>query len=132
MKYSLSVVVTLLNVVKINSPFGETRDRMTVAWAVVAAGTTALSYWWDVRMGWGLLNTDSQNFLLRDNLTYPKAYYYIAIVTNFVMRLAWAFNISPGQPYVAQNVILLIGCLELVRRFVWLNFRIEWIIMNHK
>lgn len=133
LKYTLSVVVTLLNTVKVNSPLGSTqKDQMTMAWAVVAAGTTAFSYWWDVKMGWGLLNTDSKNFLLRDELTYPKSWYYTAMFANLLMRLVWAFNISPGQPYVAQNVILLFGCLELVRRFVWLAFRVEWIILGRK
>ena len=56
----------------------------------------------------------------------------MAIVGNFFMRLAWAFNISPGQPYVAQNVILLFGCLEIFRRFVWLTFRVENMDLNAK
>ena len=74
LKYLLSVIVTLLNTIKVNTPVGEGKDTMALTWAVVAAGTTAVSYWWDVKMGWGLLNTDSHNFLLRDDLTYPKAY----------------------------------------------------------
>lgn len=133
LKYTLSVIVTLLNTLKVNSPAGSSqKDQMTVAWATVAACTTAYSYWWDVKVGWGLLNTDSEHFLLRDKLTYPKSWYYTAMLANFAMRLVWAFNISPGQPYVAQNVILLFGCLELVRRFVWLTFRVEWIILGSK
>ncbi len=126
LKYFMSVIVTLLNTVKVNSSPGPMKDRMTVAWFLVAASTTLFSYYWDVVMGWGLVTWHSKNFLLRDELTYPKSWYYVAIVGNFFMRLAWAFNISPGQPYVAQNVILLFGCIELFRRFVWLTFRVEY------
>ena len=131
-KYLMSVVVTLLNVVKVNSAPGLLKDRMTTAWFIVAACTTLFSYYADVAMGWGLMNWNSKNFLLRDELTYPKPWYYMAIVGNFFMRLAWAFNISPGQPYVAQNVILLFGCLEIFRRFVWLTFRVENMDLNAK
>jgi hypothetical protein len=131
-KYVCSVCVTLLNTVKVNTPPGPVKDEMTVAWFAVAAFTTAFSYYWDVKVGWGLLEPNSKNFLLRDDLTYPKSWYYSALVANFLMRLAWAFNISPGQPYVAQNVILLFGCLELVRRFLWLTFKVEHTVLTHK
>ena len=125
LKYFMSISVTLLNTVKVNTPIGPEKDMMTVAWFVVAASTTIFSYYWDIVMGWGLMDFKSKNFLLRDELTYPKSWYYVAIILNFLLRLVWAFNISPGQPYVAQNMILLIGCMELFRRFVWLAFRVE-------
>jgi len=34
--------------------------------------------------------------------------------------------ISPGQKVVQQHVILLLGCVELLRRAQWAAFRIEW------
>ena len=98
LKYFMSVIVTLLNTVKVNSSPGPGKDKMTVAWFVVAAITTLFSYYWDVVVGWGLMDLGSKNFLLRDDLTYPKSWYYMAIVGNFFMRLAWVFNISLASP----------------------------------
>ncbi len=52
--------------------------------------------------------------------------YYVAIAVNFTLRLGWAILISPEQPYVQQNYILVLGCAELVRRVLWAVFRVEW------
>ncbi len=42
------------------------------------------------------------------------------------MRLGWAILISPEQTYVQQHFILLLGCIELLRRSMWAIFRVEW------
>jgi hypothetical protein len=42
------------------------------------------------------------------------------------MRLGWAILISPAQSYVQQHIILLLGCVELLRRSMWAIFRVEW------
>ena len=34
--------------------------------------------------------------------------------------------ISPGQQVVQQHWILLLGCIELLRRAQWAAFRLEW------
>ena len=34
--------------------------------------------------------------------------------------------ISPGQQVVQQHWILLLGCVELLRRAQWAAFRLEW------
>ena len=41
-------------------------------------------------------------------------------------RLTWALYISPGQQVVAQHMILLMGCVELLRRAQWALLRLEW------
>jgi hypothetical protein len=51
----------------------------------------------------------SQHFLLRDELYFDPSTYYVAIVLDIVMRLGWAILISPGQSYVEQHVILMLG-----------------------
>lgn len=42
------------------------------------------------------------------------------------MRLGWAILISPEQTYVQQHIILLLGCIEILRRSMWAVFRVEW------
>ena len=51
----------------------------------------------------------SEHFLLRDELYFSPGTYYLAVVLDLAMRLGWAILISPGQSYVAQHVILLLG-----------------------
>tara|TARA_B110001452_G_scaffold261377_1_gene260109 strand:+ start:1803 stop:2054 length:252 start_codon:yes stop_codon:yes gene_type:complete len=43
-----------------------------------------------------------------------------------VARLTWALYISPGQQVVEQHVILVMGCIELLRRAQWALLRLEW------
>ena len=65
----------------------------------------------------------SYPLLLRDNLYFSPTVYYASTILNFLMRLGWAFLISPEQPYVKQNYILLLGSVELFRRSLWAVFR---------
>ena len=51
---------------------------------------------------------------------------YAAGTTNGLARLTWALYISPGQQVVQQHIILLLGCLELLRRAQWALLRMEW------
>jgi len=130
-KYTLSVCVTLLNLAqKVAAP--ENVLFWRAAWQGVAVFTTIMSYYADVVLNWGLGNANSKNWMLRDALIFPKWSYYFAIVVNFLLRLCWAINISPGQPWVAQNFALIIGCAELFRRNLWLIFRIESISIAEK
>ncbi len=135
-KYALSISVSLLNIAQKNAMRdGSDSDAALFwqnAWKLVAAFTTAMSYYSDVVHGWGLGNRQSKNWLLRDDLTFPMWSYYAAMIINFLFRLCWAINISPGQPYVAQNFVLLIGCIELLRRNMWLAFRIESLDVTRK
>ena len=49
-----------------------------------------------------------------------------AIILDIIMRLGWAILISPSQTYLQQHLVLLLGCVELLRRFMWSVFRVEW------
>jgi hypothetical protein len=40
--------------------------------------------------------------------------------------MSWAIYISPGQKVVQQHVILVLGCVELLRRAQWALLRLEW------
>ena len=124
LKYCLSVSVTLLNVAQKNADEDEVQF-WRLSWQCVAAVATIMSYYSDVVNGWGLFEKGSSNLFLREQLTFPVPAYYAGMVSNLLFRVCWAFNISPGQPYIAQNFLLLVGCMELLRRNIWLVFRVE-------
>ena len=80
-------------------------------------------------MDWGLLEKDSKNKFLRDNLTYQKNMYYIIMIVNLVFRLAWVATLSPSivQSFGGSKHLftLLTGSLEILRRGFWNLFRVE-------
>ncbi|KAL5011684.1 hypothetical protein ScPMuIL_010235 [Solemya velum] len=56
-----------------------------------------------------------------------KAYYYFAMVEDFILRFTWSLNVSIGEGLFFHNEILttLLASLEVFRRFVWNFFRLE-------
>ena len=101
-------------------------DALGTAWICVGVAATLYSFYWDVVMDWGLGHTDAIHWGLRDELSFQPSKYYTAIALDFVLRLGWAFVISPDQQYVAENYMLLLGAVELTRRAMWTIFRVEW------
>lgn len=125
LKYALSITVGALATAK--QKFPDTHYIIYV-WFYVSVITTLYSLYWDVFMDWGLGDLKAEHFFLRrsENLAYPPAAYYCAIVIDSVFRLGWAIYISPGNIVLQNHFILLLGCVELLRRFVWSIFRVEW------
>ena len=99
---------------------------MSVSWVVVGIATSLYSFYWDVVVDWGLGNRDSRNSFLRDEISFTPDKYYVSIGLDFFMRLGWVFVISPEQQYLQQNYMLLLSAVELVRRFLWSIYRVEW------
>ena len=81
--------------------------------------TTAVNFLWEVLVDWGLFASP------RRPRKFPDAVYAYAVASNFVFRLGWAVYVSPDQTVVKQHVILLLGCVEVIRRFQWLLIRVE-------
>lgn len=98
------------------------------AWLVCAIITAFYSFVWDLKMSFDVFNFRSKNFLLRDQIIYPKFNYYLWILLTFIFRCTWALYISPnivrnllGSPEI---FILVIGYLQIIRRGIWNNIRI--------
>ena len=69
------------------------------------------SYFWDIKMDWNLLECSDKSTFLRKHLTFaPERNYYIVIVLNFVMRLAWTMTLSPAvlQLFGDKNLLTLV------------------------
>ncbi|KAF2075224.1 hypothetical protein CYY_003485 [Polysphondylium violaceum] len=97
-------------------------------WYFTASISTIYSCAWDFLMDWGVLRLHSRNFLLRDHLYYRhKSVYYFAIVSNIIMRVSWAVNIS-FESYSSKTkelIVLITSIIEVTRRFQWNFFRLE-------
>ena len=61
------------------------------AWILLIVCATLYSYTWDI-----LIDFRLQFCLLRPTLTYPRPFYYWALVSNFIMRCLWVLTISPA------------------------------------
>lgn len=78
-------------------------------------------------MDWSLGQISSKNFLLRDHLFYEKPlYYYIAMVLDVILRFQWIFYAFFSEQLQQLAVTsFCIALAELLRRFVWMFFRME-------
>ena len=125
LKYFMSMTVGILATTKQLYPDA---SYLITVWLYVSVVTTFYCLYWDVFMDWGLGDFKAEHFFLRssDTLFFPPYTYYCAIVLDAFFRLGWAIYISPGNMVLQQHFILLLGCVELVRRFVWSIFRVEW------
>lgn len=54
--------------------------------------------------------------------------YYMAISLNLVLRFTWSLKLSSHLHTIAdlEGGIFMLEALELIRRWLWVFFRIEW------
>lgn len=82
---------------------------------------------WDIIMDWSLGQTNSTHFLLRDQLLFGNPiYYYTGIVMNIILRFQWIFYaFFSNQIQQLAVTSFAIAVAEILRRFMWLFFRLE-------
>lgn len=101
--------------------------EVTTLFITVSTVNSAYSSFWDVCMDWSLMQLSSDNYLLRDVLIYKrKLIYYFAIAFDIILRFQWVVYVF--TPYRISHSALTAFCVavaELVRRFVWMFFRME-------
>ncbi|KAL1519049.1 hypothetical protein AB1Y20_003317 [Prymnesium parvum] len=154
LKYCTSITVVTLSL------YANSSDSIKSAWYAASIISTVYALVWDLKMDWGLpvcsighvqslvfgssLKHSSMtghaashslkfyNGNLQKERLYPRHFYTIAAGTNTLARLGWAVYISPGQHVVQQHVVLLLGCVELLRRAQWAAIRLEWEQLNRE
>lgn len=54
--------------------------------------------------------------------------YYLVLMLNFVLRFTWSLKLSSHLHSVAEleQGVFLMEALELIRRWIWVFFRVEW------
>ncbi|WJX80707.1 Phosphate transporter PHO1 9, variant 2 [Trifolium repens] len=104
-----------------------------IVWTILAASSsgiaTIVNTYWDIVIDWGLLRKDSRNPWLRDKLVVPyKSVYFIAMVLNVILRLAWMQSVLgiKETPFLHRTALTaFVACLEILRRGIWNFFRLE-------
>lgn len=85
------------------------------------------SSFWDIFMDWSLMQFNSENYFLRDILIYKrKIFYYFGMIIDIILRFQWVVYVF--TPYwISHNPLtaFLVALSELIRRFIWLFFRME-------
>uniref|UniRef100_A0A7N0V554 Phosphate transporter PHO1 n=2 Tax=Kalanchoe fedtschenkoi TaxID=63787 RepID=A0A7N0V554_KALFE len=95
---------------------------------VTSLAATVYQLYWDFVKDWGLLNPKSHNLWLRDDLILKnKSIYYVSIVFNVVLRVAWVETVLNFRVGLVESRLLefLLASLEVIRRGHWNFYRIE-------
>ncbi|WPH03703.1 Hypothetical protein R9X50_00658600 [Acrodontium crateriforme] len=83
------------------------------------------SFYWDIYRDWDF---DLRRYNLRSRRIWePVEIYWAMVPVDLVLRLAWAFKLSSHLSYYydLEAGLFLLEILEVVRRFLWVFFRVE-------
>lgn len=96
------------------------------AWIISLVVKTSYCYYWDVVHDWGLIawETGRCRPRVRAWRLYRGRVYAGVLVFNFLGRISWSLAISPQ--FCNHSCRLACSLLEIVRRGVWLVFRVEY------
>ncbi|XP_043706189.1 phosphate transporter PHO1-like [Telopea speciosissima] len=105
----------------------------TLLWKVMVIATSSIAtiyqLYWDFVKDWGFLNPNSKNPWLRDELILKnKSIYYVSIVINLVLRLAWVetvMHFNLGSVEYRRLLDFFLASLEIIRRGHWNFYRLE-------
>ncbi|KAL8531593.1 hypothetical protein ACS0TY_008260 [Phlomoides rotata] len=95
---------------------------------VLSTISTVYQLYWDFVKDWGLLQFNSKNPWLRDELLLPHNFiYYISLGLNLVLRLAWLQTVFHYnfEKVDYRVTMLFLAALEVVRRGQWNFYRLE-------
>uniref|UniRef100_A0A0E0JD84 SPX domain-containing protein n=1 Tax=Oryza punctata TaxID=4537 RepID=A0A0E0JD84_ORYPU len=95
---------------------------------IVSSSATLYQLYWDFVKDWGLLQPNSKNPWLRNDLILKsKSIYYLSMGLNLVLRLAWLQTvIHPNFGSLDSRVTsFFLAVLEVIRRGHWNFYRLE-------
>lgn len=126
-KYTTGMLVAITG--SLRSQFANASGWLAL-WLIFVIIATVYSYGWDIYKDWSIGDPKSVNWMLRDQLLYPKWWYYAAAFVNLLLRLMWTVTISPDA--IASSFFLgkdglttVITSVEVSRRAMWNIFRLE-------
>ena len=102
---------------------------IVIMWLLSSFVHALYTFLWDVHYDWGLVHLEPTKNSLRSRLFYrPRLVYYLAIMFDFCLRFTWAVKLSLAIVWHLDSdwlyTMLVIG--EILRRFVWNFFRVEY------
>ncbi|KAK7275151.1 hypothetical protein RIF29_16260 [Crotalaria pallida] len=95
---------------------------------IMSSAATMYQLYWDFVKDWGLLQMNSKNPWLRNELMLRrKAIYYFSMGLNFILRLAWLQTVlhSSFENVDYRVTSLFLAALEVIRRGLWNFYRLE-------
>ncbi|XP_016185997.1 phosphate transporter PHO1 homolog 1 [Arachis ipaensis] len=95
---------------------------------IMSSAATMYQLYWDFVKDWGLLQVNSKNPWLRNELMLSrKSIYYISMGLNFTLRLAWLQTVLHSSfEHVDYRVTsIFLAALEVIRRGMWNFYRLE-------
>ncbi|KAK9457487.1 EXS family-domain-containing protein [Dipodascopsis uninucleata] len=123
LKYSLSVLTAIfLSFLRIDKG-----DTFRAFYITFASCNALYSSFWDIFMDWSLFQTGSKHKFLRNELGFRRpVFYYVAMVVDPILRFNWIFYII-FEKQVEQSAVVsfFIALTEIIRRFIWVFFRVE-------
>ena len=136
-KYSFGVGYQLTLCAYRLAPNDESRRTYFI---IVSTMNSVLTSIWDLIIDWSLFQPSYRNLFLRDELylagkrswedgSYEpkrKALYYAAMVWDVLIRFQWVvYAVAPQTIQQSAKTSFILALTELLRRFVWVIFRIE-------
>lgn len=108
------------------------KEKGGVGWlclvVIVSSAATVYQLYWDFVKDWGLLQMNSKNPWLRNELMLRrKIIYYFSMGLNLILRLAWLQTVlhSSFENVDIRVTALFLAALEVIRRGLWNFFRLE-------
>ncbi|KAJ4848214.1 Phosphate transporter PHO1 1 [Turnera subulata] len=95
---------------------------------VMSSGATVYQLYWDFVKDWGLLQMNSRNPWLRNELMLRQKFiYYFSMGLNLILRLAWLQTVLHSSfEHVDYRITgLFLAALEVIRRGIWNFYRLE-------
>ncbi|KAI4357889.1 hypothetical protein L6164_001808 [Bauhinia variegata] len=95
---------------------------------IMSSAATVYQLYWDFVKDWGLLQMNSNNPWLRNELMIRRKYiYYLSMGLNFVLRLAWLQTVlhSSFENVDYRVTSFFLAALEVIRRGLWNFYRLE-------
>lgn len=146
LKYATAFPVIILSALQRRpepSKYGMSETTLFRLWLLSVFINSGYSFYWDIARDWDLSLFSPKE---RDNPDYPwalrrhrwfhaKEFYYAAMIVDAMLRCTWSFKLSPHLDHFndLEGGIFLMEVLEVLRRWIWIFFRVEteW-VRNHR
>ncbi|KAK5061558.1 hypothetical protein LTR84_008102 [Exophiala bonariae] len=146
LKYSTAFPVIILS--SMQRGYDPKKINMTEAglfrlWLLFVFLNSFYSFYWDVAKDWDLSlfsssrernNPEHPYGLRRHRYFHAHQMYYTAIGIDLLLRCTWSFKLSPHLDHFndLEGGIFLMEMLEVMRRWMWIFFRVEteWVRNN--
>ena len=128
LKYTTAFPVVFFSFAKYHVGHQEWVSLWKPLWLFAAFINSSFSYFWDIERDWEISffkNAAKKNPpKLPSPTQIPARAYHYLMISNLILRLSWAYKLSP---HLRRNhiIVFVIVILEAFRRFQWIFARVE-------